>query len=126
GTDFTASLNACQKAAAWCRARRGPAMVHAHVIRPYSHSLSDDERLYKTRAEREREAERDPLKVYPECLIREGISDRRELDRIMREADAEVQDAIDRALQAAPPDRGSSLRFLYSNTIDPASPRFEA
>src|SRR4029077_3389922 len=61
GTDFFVSLRAMREAVAYVRARKGPALVHAHVIRPYSHSLSDDEKLYKTPAERDMEARRDPI-----------------------------------------------------------------
>ena len=49
GCDYVASHAAMRRAIAYTRARRGPALVHAKVIRPYSHSLSDDEKLYKTR-----------------------------------------------------------------------------
>ena len=58
---FLRSLRAMRDATAYVRARKGPALVHARVIRPYSHSLSDDEKLYKTPAEREAEARRDPI-----------------------------------------------------------------
>ena len=51
GTDFLAAYEACgPRARTLPRRRQGPALVHAHVIRPYSHSLSDDERLYKSEA----------------------------------------------------------------------------
>ncbi len=89
GTDFHASWSAMQAAAAYCREGRGPALVHAHCVRPYSHSLSDDERLYKTAAEREAESALDPVIRFPKLLIDEGILDRRMLQDITHEIDEE-------------------------------------
>lgn len=125
GTDFPASYAAIAEAVAYCRAGRGPAMVHGSVIRPYSHSLSDDERLYKTAAERAAEAQRDPLVRYPEWLISRSILDRSRLQAMMAEVDRELQEAIDRALAAPPPAKGSTLDFLYSDKVDPTSAAFE-
>ncbi|MBV8867315.1 MAG: thiamine pyrophosphate-dependent dehydrogenase E1 component subunit alpha, partial [Acidobacteriaceae bacterium] len=73
GTSFLESYFAMKQAAEYCRSGHGPALVHATVIRPYSHSLSDDERVYKPPSERAQEALRDPLKTYPEWLIQEGV-----------------------------------------------------
>src|SRR5262249_47263551 len=66
GTDFFVSLRAMRAATDYVRARSGPALVHARVIRPYSHSLSDDEKLYKAPAERDAEAKRDPIPRFSE------------------------------------------------------------
>jgi 2-oxoisovalerate dehydrogenase E1 component len=126
GTDFLASYRVMKDAAAWCREGHGTALVHAHVIRPYSHSLSDDERLYKTSAERQAEAERDPIMLFPKFLADEGIFDRRLLQRITHEIDEEVQDATQQALKAEPPAPESALRHLYSTDIDPSSSEFES
>src|SRR5439155_9772586 len=68
GTDFVASFRAMREATAYVRERKGPALVHARCIRPYSHSLSDDEKLYKTPAEREAEARRDPIVRFADFL----------------------------------------------------------
>jgi 2-oxoisovalerate dehydrogenase E1 component len=125
GTDFIAAYGVLSEAASYCRARRGPALVHAHVIRPYSHSLSDDERLYKSSAERARESARDPLRTFPEWLLAEGIIDRKGLDDIHREADEILSAATERALRADPPSAGSSLLYLYSDKIDPTSGAFQ-
>src|ERR1700733_5563542 len=43
GNDPLACLQAFQQAAAHCRAGKGPAFVHGHTIRIYSHSQSDDD-----------------------------------------------------------------------------------
>jgi 2-oxoisovalerate dehydrogenase E1 component len=126
GTDFMASYGAMTEAVEYCRARKGPAVVHAHVIRPYSHSLSDDERLYKTSAERNAESQRDPIVKFPEWLISEGILDRHALQRMVHEIEMEIQEITDRVLKADPPKPEDALRFLYSDRIDPTSSEFEA
>jgi 2-oxoisovalerate dehydrogenase E1 component len=126
GTDFNASYQALNEAAAYARARKGPALVHAKVTRPYSHSLSDVERDYKTRAEREAEEARDPLLRFPEWLVAEGILDRHGLQIVVHEVDQEIQRATDHVLRADPPPKSSALQYLYSDKIDPASAEFEA
>jgi 2-oxoisovalerate dehydrogenase E1 component len=124
GCDPLASLEALTAAAEHCRQRHGPALVHAHVIRPASHSLSDDEGLYKTPAEREAEAARDPLTTFPELLVREEIVDQEVLDAIESQVRDEVQTAADKALAAAPPEPRSALDFVYSPDVDPTSDAF--
>ncbi len=126
GTDFMASYHAMAEAVAYARARKGPALVHATVTRPYSHSLSDDERLYKTKAERAAEEARDPIIKFPEWLVSEGILDRQALQLIIHEVDQEIQEVTDRVLRADPPARDSALRYLYSDKIDPTSAEFES
>src|SRR5215831_16310754 len=103
GTDFLASLTVMRDAVAHVRARKGPALVHAHVTRPYSHSLSDDEKLYKTNAVREQEAHRDPIPKFGLFLVREGIVEEKELEALEAEVDREVREASDKALAAALP-----------------------
>jgi 2-oxoisovalerate dehydrogenase E1 component len=121
GCDFAASYDALSRAAQWCRQRRGPALVHAHVIRPYSHSLSDDERLYRTDAEREAEALRDPVYRFPEWLIEKGYAERRTLQWIGHEVERDVQAAADDALRSPDPEPASVFIHLYSPHFDPAS-----
>jgi 2-oxoisovalerate dehydrogenase E1 component len=125
GTDFMASYHAMAEAVAHARARKGPALVHATVTRPYSHSLSDDERLYKTKAERAAEEARDPIIKFPEWLVSEGVLDRQSLQVIIYEVDQEIQQATDLVLRAEPPAKDSALRYLYSDKIDPTSAEFE-
>src|SRR5580704_11202494 len=125
GTDLISSYKAMGAAAAWCRAGHGPALVHAHTIRPYSHSLSDDERSYKTKHERDEEAARDPLRTFQAFLLEQGILEAHELERITREIDREILEDTQRALAAAAPDPSAVLRHLYSETADPTSARFD-
>src|SRR6185312_13757527 len=95
GCDVLASYDVMAKAVDYARARKGPALVHAHVIRPYSHSLSDDEVHYRPPAERQADAERDPLNRFPKYLLEQGIASQTELDLIARQVEEEVQVAAD-------------------------------
>ena len=126
GLDFMASYRAMNDAIVHCRAGAGPALVHAHVIRPYAHSLSDDETLYKTPDERKREAERDPIKQLAAYIEQEGIADEHSLLSIHEEVDHEIRQAIEQALGAPAPEAGSAFRYLYSPDVDPTGSEFAA
>ncbi len=123
GTDFTASYYTMAEAVKYCRSERKPAFVHAYCTRPYSHSLSDDEKLYKTAAERAEEAQSDPVNTFQEWLTR-GVVARGDLEQIMQEVDAEIQDVADRALKSPQPTSGNALRHLYSE-VSPTTSAFE-
>jgi 2-oxoisovalerate dehydrogenase E1 component len=124
GTDFLASYRALRQAEAHCRSGQGPALVHAHVVRLYSHSLSDDERTYKTAAERKAESERDPFLTFPKFLVDEGILDRQALQLIVHDIDEGVHEAAQQALRQDPPARESAMAHLYSDRVDPTSEAF--
>ena len=125
GCDPIASYDAVSRATAHCRARKGPALVHAHVIRPYSHSLSDNERVYKSPAEREEEVRRDPLVTFPARLIAEGIATEVEIDKIKQEAEEEVQLATDLALASPQPSVETLYHHVYSESVDPTGEQFD-
>jgi 2-oxoisovalerate dehydrogenase E1 component len=124
GTDAEASLRAFQAAAKHCRAGLGPAFVHGHCVRPYSHSLSDDDKLYRSAAEREADAMRDPLTRMQMRLLREGILSAEQINELEKRLDREASEAADEALKAPlPPVAGIPLH-VYSEELDPAHPPF--
>jgi 2-oxoisovalerate dehydrogenase E1 component len=115
GTDFPASLRAMRTATAHVRAGNGPAFVHARVIRPYSHSLSDDERLYKTPAEREAEARRDPLGRLSGLLRTHGLATDRDFAMMLENVEQEINDAALEALQAPQPARDTARSGVFTD-----------
>jgi 2-oxoisovalerate dehydrogenase E1 component len=124
GTDPLTSYAACKRAVEYCRERRGPALIHAHVTRPYSHSFSDEEKLYKSPEERQEEARRDPIPKFGLFLVREGLAEEKDIEKIEKEVDDEVREATDRALKAALPEPDTILVNVYSPDIDPTSETF--
>src|SRR6185436_19214771 len=125
GTDFFASLRAMREATAYVRERRGPAFVHARCIRPYSHSLSDDEKLYKPPAEHEAEAKRGPIVRFAEVLRTNAIATDEELAAIVTAVETEVNEAALQALAAPKPAKNTAEHWLYSPDVDPRSAAFD-
>ncbi len=125
GTDFLESYDAAGKAVEYLRQRRGPALVHAHVVRPYSHSLSDDERLYKPEEIRRQEAKRDPVTRLAKYLLSERLITEEDLKELEAAVKQQVRAAADKALEAEPPAPATVMAFLYSPTVDPTSERFD-
>ncbi len=126
GTDPIESYAAFSQAVQHCRSGKGPAFVHGHVIRQYSHSFSDDENLYRSKAERERDAALDPLPKLQMRLLRDGILDPTAINRLEREVDEEVRSAAEKVLRAALPETGSIKRHVYSEDLDPTSEVFSS
>ena len=125
GTDPIASYAAFKRAIDYIRAGNGPAFVHGHVIRPYSHSLSDDEKLYRPEMERLQESERDPIRRFKTFLVSEGILDEAGIEQLEKGVESEVQEATDQALKAAFPLVDSYDHYVYSPDVDPTSKAFD-
>src|SRR5216683_1181941 len=129
GTDPLASYAACKRAADYCRSGKGPALVHGHVIRPYSHSLSDDEKLYRPDAERQKDAQRDPITRMQLFLVRENILDEAGLNKLEKSVENEIAEASEHAEKAALPATDSIYTHVYSEDLDPrnmsSEPKFE-
>jgi 2-oxoisovalerate dehydrogenase E1 component len=125
GCDFVASHAAMTKAVDYARKRKGPALVHAHVIRPYSHSLSDDEVMYRPTSEREADAARDPIVTFPRWLVAEGHATEAQLATVREEADAQVLAATDDALEQPQPTPDTIYNGVYSSQVDPCGENFD-
>jgi 2-oxoisovalerate dehydrogenase E1 component len=125
GTDPIASFQTMLRAVDNCRKGRGPSFVHAKVIRPYSHSLSDDEKLYRAEAERVADAEHDPIKRFGALLVQEGVASQDELQQLKDEVDREINEAADAALASPQPQPETATDFVYSPTVDPTSREFD-
>jgi 2-oxoisovalerate dehydrogenase E1 component len=124
GCDPVASYTEAKRAVAYARSGKGPALLHAHVIRPYNHSMSDDERMYKTDEEREAEQKRDPLVTFPQFLIDEDILSEDEVEALKEEVHKEVRAAVDAALELPTPHPDTVLDYVFSPDVDPTSSEF--
>lgn len=125
GTNPLESYETFKRAVEYCRARKGPAFVHAKVVRPYSHSLSDDEKLYRPEEEREADARIDPIKTFGEFLMTEGIASAEDLEALRKEVDAEINEAADIAVNTPQPAPESAWRNIFSPDVDPTSAAFD-
>src|SRR5277367_1912640 len=125
GTDAIASYEAMVAAVAYCRSGKGPALVHGHVVRPYSHSLSDDETHYRSVEELDADATKDPISRMQMWLLREGILDADAINKLERQVDEEVQRAADRAVMATLPTVASITKHVYSEDLSSQDGRFD-
>ena len=124
GTDAEICLRAFQAAAAHCRAGLGPAFVHGHCMRAYSHSLSDDDRLYRSKTEREADALRDPIAKMQMRLLREGILTAAQIDELEKSVERASIEAGELALKAPLPTVEGITTHVYSEDLDPTSAAF--
>jgi len=125
GTDVLESYEVSRRVVEHVRGRRGPALLHAHVTRPYSHSMSDDERMYRTQAEREEQESRDPLTRTRARILELAVASEEELAALEAEVSQEVAAAAEEAVTHPQPEPETAMRHLYSEEVDPAGPVFD-
>jgi 2-oxoisovalerate dehydrogenase E1 component len=95
------------------------------VIRPYSHSLSDDEVHYRSAVEREEDAKKDPVTRFPRHLVEQGLATEVELEAIRAEVEEEVRIASETALASPQPALDTVYQYVYSPDVDPTSEQFD-
>lgn len=125
GTCPIESYETMKEAEEYMRAGKGPTLVHAFVTRPYSHSLSDDHKFYRTKEELDEEAARDVVTTYPQFLIDNKLATKAELEKLEEEVKADVRDAMKRAIETEWPEQSTYADHLYSMDVDPTSSQFE-
>ncbi len=125
GTDPVESYRALDRLISHCRERKGPALAHAHVTRPYSHSMSDDHRAYRTPEELAEEEARDCIVRFQKMLLDDGVLTKAKLDALHAAVDEQISAAVDTATEAGKPAPGSVQAHLYSEEVDPTSPEFD-
>lgn len=119
------SYAAMTEAVKHARKRKGPVLIHANVTRPYSHSMSDDQSMYRTKEELEEEKKLDVFNSYPLTLIGAGVITEKERDEILEDVSNEVREAMNKAIETEWPSAESSLDHLYSMDVDITSSDFE-
>jgi 2-oxoisovalerate dehydrogenase E1 component len=120
------SYNTMVDAEKYLRSGKGPALVHANVTRPYSHSLSDDHSYYRTKDDLANEAALDVFNSYPKFLTETGLLTSEEVKAVLDEASKEVREAMTKALETAWPAKSTYMDHLYSPDVDPTSSAFES
>jgi 2-oxoisovalerate dehydrogenase E1 component len=109
GTDYFAVRRTARKVVSHVRAGVGPALIHATVTRPYSHSAADTQSKYRLPQEMEWEVTHDPIDSFERTLVEGGVITPDEADAIRDEARQIVADAARAALAGRRPDVGSVL-----------------
>ena len=125
GTDLVDTYRAAGDVIRWVRERNGPGFLHAHCTRPYSHSLSDDERSYRPTAEREEQDRRDPLARARGLLLDLEVATEEELRALEREVQKEVGDAATETLSRPQPHPDTATHHVYSEQVDPTGADFD-
>ena len=126
GTDFSDSYRVCAEAVSHCRERKGPSLIHAHTIRPHSHSDSDDQKAYRSGHERLEEESNDPILKMRNFLVASNLSHADELDTIDKDITSVIDEVCDEAIEQPQPSPETAMCHIYSENVDPTSPVFDS
>ncbi len=117
GQDVIAVHEAVQAAVERARAGDGPSLVECKTYRYRAHSEGADITHYGPRSEEEIEAwkKRDPIKLFQERLLEQDVLTQEDIERIDREATAEMEEAERFAMESPLPDPDILETILYAD-----------
>jgi pyruvate dehydrogenase E1 component alpha subunit len=116
GNDVLACLAVTRWALDLARQGNGPVLVEAFTYRMGAHSTSDDPGRYRSHAEEELWAGRDPIERVRRYLLRESWADQAFLDSVAAESDELARDVRRRVREMADPDPGSIFQHVYAGS----------
>jgi 2-oxoisovalerate dehydrogenase E1 component len=113
GTDYFATRRMAQRVVSHVRAGVGPALLHARVTRPYSHSAADTQSKYRLPQELELETQHDPIDRLEHDLIEHGVLTGDQTAEIRARSKELVAEAAREALAAPRPDPKTVTEHVY-------------
>ena len=113
GRDYFTARRLGAEAVARVRASAGPALIHATVTRPYSHSAQDTQSKYRSAEELAEETANDPITLLESALIDGGVLSVDEAKSLRDQAFKTVAAAAKEALAAARPDQATIREHVY-------------
>lgn len=113
GTDPLAVYEVTTAAVARARRGDGPTLIEALTVRLMSHSSSDDHTRYRTTEELEIDKLRDPVILFQNRLLQEGILDKDEDGEIWASIQKEINEATDWAESQPDPVAETALLNVY-------------
>ncbi len=113
GTDYFTVREEAKAIVERVRAGVGPALIHADVVRPYSHSAADTQSKYRSADELAEERSRDPIDRLEAELIAGGVIDADQAAELRAAAKEIVAKAAAEALAARRPDPARVTENVY-------------
>jgi 2-oxoisovalerate dehydrogenase E1 component len=117
GTDYFATRRAVADVVARLRTGEGPALVHARVTRPFSHSSMDDQKRYRLAEELEADDRVDPIERLATVLRDAGVLTPAQFEQMRAEASETVAAAAQTALAAPRPTPDTVLRNVVDASV---------
>ena len=120
GQDVIAMYEAVSEAVARARAGQGPSLVEGRTYRYYDHSLGLNRIVqdpYRQNEEVEEWKKRDPIDIHKERLLSQNIATQEELYEMESQVMAQIDEAVEFALQSPYPEPGALFEDMYAAPI---------
>ena len=98
------------------RAGEGPTLLECKTFRFMGHVFGDDDK-YMTKEEKAEAMERDPLPIFRQRLLDDGIATEELLAKLQAEIEAEIEDAIEFGLNSALPSVDELRKDVFAQEI---------